>query len=379
MERHRHARINLGSAVRVNDARHTKKYSWLAPGSQTHILVVERTHLAMKKTCLFAGALACLLTAGCSQQPDSAPGNGATGKVKIGFLVKQPDEPWFQNEWKFAQQAADEKGFDLIKIGAADGSKVLAGLDNLGAQGAQGVIICAPDVRLGPAIVEKAKQYNMKVYAVDDQLLGPDGKPLDVPYMGISAYDIGKMVGKTLADEMKKRGWNVAEVGACAATFPELETGRRRISGATDALKEAGFPESQVYTSPNKTGDVPGAFSAANIILAQHSNIKKWLVFSTNDEGVLGSVRAMENRGIPAKDTIGVGIGGSTAKVDFEKTEPTGVFASVLINPREHGYTTSLQMYEWITTGKEPPKVTFTTGVLIHRDNYKQIMAEQGL
>ena len=23
--------------------------------------------------------------------------------VKIGFLVKQPEEPWFQDEWKFAE------------------------------------------------------------------------------------------------------------------------------------------------------------------------------------------------------------------------------------------------------------------------------------
>ena len=26
--------------------------------------------------------------------------------LKIGFLVKQPEEPWFQDEWKFADQAA---------------------------------------------------------------------------------------------------------------------------------------------------------------------------------------------------------------------------------------------------------------------------------
>ena len=28
------------------------------------------------------------------------------GAIKIGFLVKQPEEPWFQLEWKFADQAA---------------------------------------------------------------------------------------------------------------------------------------------------------------------------------------------------------------------------------------------------------------------------------
>ncbi len=44
--------------------------------------------------------------------------------VKIGFIVKQPEEPWFQDEWKFADEAAREKGFTLVKIGAQDGEKV---------------------------------------------------------------------------------------------------------------------------------------------------------------------------------------------------------------------------------------------------------------
>jgi L-arabinose transport system substrate-binding protein len=42
----------------------------------------------------------------------------AADPVKIGFLVKQPEEPWFQDEWKFAEIAAKEKGFTLVKIGA---------------------------------------------------------------------------------------------------------------------------------------------------------------------------------------------------------------------------------------------------------------------
>ncbi|KAB7549466.1 hypothetical protein ET532_024435, partial [Verminephrobacter sp. Larva24] len=41
----------------------------------------------------------------------------AADEPKIGFLVKQAEEPWFQDEWKFAEQAAREKGFKLIKIG----------------------------------------------------------------------------------------------------------------------------------------------------------------------------------------------------------------------------------------------------------------------
>lgn len=62
----------------------------------------------------------------------------AAEEVKIGFLVKQPEEPWFQDEWKFADQVAKEKGFKLVKIGVPSGGEVLTAIDNLGAQHAQG-------------------------------------------------------------------------------------------------------------------------------------------------------------------------------------------------------------------------------------------------
>ncbi|HEY3412515.1 MAG TPA: arabinose ABC transporter substrate-binding protein [Armatimonadota bacterium] len=330
--------------------------------------------------CAAFAAFGTLLGTGCNK---TKSGNGSTAasgeKIKIGFMVKQPEEPWFQNEVKFAQQAADKDGFELIAIPGTSGQNVLIGIDNLGSKGVKGLVICAPDVTMGTAILKNAAKFNMKVFAVDDQLLGADGKPLDIPYMGISAYDIGKMVGKTLADEMKKRGWTAADTAACAMTVPELETARKRIQGAEDSLKEAGFPMDRVFDKPNKTSDTSGSFAAANIVLGQHSDVKHWLVFSSNDEGVMGAVRAMENRGFTANDVVGVGIGGSTAKADFDKPKPTGLYASVLIRPRLHGYNTSDLMYQWIKNGKEPPKVTLTNGTLITRDNYKKVMAAEGL
>src|SRR6202034_3361732 len=93
----------------------------------------------------------------------NAPVVQAADSVKIGFVVKQPEEPWFQDEWKFADQAAKEKGFTLVKIGAVDGEKALAAIDNLGAQGAQGFIICTPDVKLGPAIAARSAANNLKL------------------------------------------------------------------------------------------------------------------------------------------------------------------------------------------------------------------------
>ena len=109
----------------------------------------------------------------------------APPRVKIGFLVKMPEESWFQREWQFAERAGHDLGFDVVKMGVTDGQKVLDALGILAAQGAQGFVICSPDVRLGPAIAAQAKAKNMKFLAVDDQLLGVNQKPM-VPYFGIA-------------------------------------------------------------------------------------------------------------------------------------------------------------------------------------------------
>src|SRR5688572_12494420 len=146
----------------------------------------------LRRFAAFAVIGAIAAGAGCSKSPDSSRSGGA-GAIKIGFYVKQPEEPWFQLEWKFAEQAAKELGFTLVKTGGNDGEKALAAIDTFAAGGAQGFVICTPDTKLGPAIVNKAKAANLKVISVDDRFLGPDGQPMkNVHYLGISARKIGE-------------------------------------------------------------------------------------------------------------------------------------------------------------------------------------------
>lgn len=327
---------------------------------------------------VLAVSAACVVC-GCSSK-ESAPGSpAAPEKIRIGFLVKMPEEPWFQHEWRFARKAAEQYGFELETIGATDGEKVLSAIDTLAAKKAQGFVICTPDVRLGPAIMAKAKAHGMKVFSVDDQFKGADGQFMDVPYMGISARDIGRKVGAALYEEFQKRGWPLEETAACAVTFEELDTAKERTDGAMEALTGAGFPKEKIFTVPEKTSDTEGSFNAANILLTQHPEVKRWLVFSMNDEGVMGAVRAMEGRGFNADTLIGIGIGGSTCRVEFEKPTPSGFFATCLISPLRHGFETTELLYKWIKDGVEPPKDTRTAGFIITRENYKQVMTEQGL
>lgn len=301
-------------------------------------------------------------------------------KITLGYLVKQPDEPWFQYEWQGAERAAAQYQFRLIKLGVTDGEKMDAALDNLAAQGAQGFVVCAPDVRLGPAVAFKATQNNLKFITVDDQFVSADQKLMtDVTYLGMSARTIGEQAGVALYEEMTKRGWPMDETALCAVTFEELDTARTRTDGAIARLVAAGFPAARVFKAAQKTTDVPGSFDAVNVLLTQHPEAKHWLICGMNDTAVLGAVRAMEGRGFAARDIIGVGINGTDCIDELRKREPTGFFGSIFVSARDEGFRTTEMLYHWVKSGVVPPPDTRTSGVLITRANFEEILRRDGI
>lgn len=308
-------------------------------------------------------------------------GASAQSKPKIGFLVKMPEEPWFQIEWQGAEKSGKDLGFDVIKIGVPDGEKVLAAIDNLAAQGAKGFVICTPDTKLGPAIMAKAKSQNLKVMSVDDQFVKADGTPMvEVPHLGMSGGKIGEQVGQAIAAEMKKRGWKAEETGGIAISSNELATAKERVQGAIAALTKAGFAAKQIWDAPQRTTDVEGGFNAANPVLTNHPEIKNWVVFALNDGSVIGGVRALEGRGFKADKIIGVGIAGQSQALDeFKKATPTGFYGSIFVAAFFHGSETSRLMYNWITKGTVPPANTATGGILITRENYVKVYTDNGV
>ena len=59
-------------------------------------------------------------------------------EVKIGFIVKKPEQAWFINEQEAATEVGEELGFEVVRLGGEDGQEVLSAIDNLYSQGAEG-------------------------------------------------------------------------------------------------------------------------------------------------------------------------------------------------------------------------------------------------
>ncbi|WP_203140924.1 arabinose ABC transporter substrate-binding protein [Marinobacter mangrovi] len=307
--------------------------------------------------------------------------HAAQEDTTIGFIVKKPEQAWFINEQSAATELGKKDGFEVVKLSGVDGQEVLSAIDNLHSQGAQGFVICPPDVRLGPVIKRRAEQYDMKVVTVDDRFVNSDGEPMkDVPHLGMSGYKIGQQVGNTIAKQIKARGWDMDDVAALRISNYELPTAKERTDGATDALMDAGFKKDNIFDAPQQNTDTSSAFAAASPVFSKQSKYKHWVIYALNEESVLGGVRASEQYGLTADDVIGVGINGSGAAfAEFSREKPTGFYGTIAVSSTMHGRQSAKNLYNWITEGEKPPANTQTTGKLMTRDNWQQVRDELGL
>ncbi|OON99628.1 MAG: sugar ABC transporter substrate-binding protein [Epulopiscium sp. Nele67-Bin004] len=323
-----------------------------------------------RKIALFAMLITGLVS--CAQNDD---------KVKIGFLVKQAEEPWFQTEWAFADKAGEELGFEVVKIAIPDSEKTLSAIDTLASQGVKGFMIVTPDTRLGPAIMAKANANGQKVITVDDRFLDANNNPMqEVPFLGMDAYAMGDLQGKATLDEAANRGWNLNDVTVLLISFDELDTSVERNNGALDVLKAAGVKDSQIVKVAQKWSDTPSALEAALPGLASVPNAEKFFIIGFNDNTAIGGVRATENFNIPAENVIAIGINGTDVVDEFQKDTVSGLHGSMLLSPDLHGYETAKMMYAWLTEDQAPPLYTpVRTATLITRDNYESELKNKGM
>ena len=110
-------------------------------------------------------------------------------------------------------------------------------------------------------------------------------------------------------------------------------------------------------------------------LMARHTSTPPLL------SGIASSaVRALEGRGLKPENIIGIGVDGTAQAVgELKKKEITGFVGTVVLQPKLHGYAPCVAMYQWITEGAQPPKLTTTSGVLVDRSNYAAKMQELGL
>jgi L-arabinose transport system substrate-binding protein len=112
-------------------------------------------------------------------------------------------------------------------------------------------------------------------------------------------------------------------------------------------------------------------------VITANPDVTHWLLFSCNDDGVLGAWRALQNAGVPATNVIGVGINGQLAAEEFKKGEPSGLRASLMAQAKSHGGTAIQEIHDFLTNGTAIPEITFIPAAVMTPENWQELTGQK--
>jgi L-arabinose transport system substrate-binding protein len=309
--------------------------------------------------------LTALLLAGAAAAPAFAD------EVKLGYINKMGEHPWFVAEVGGAKAAATEAG---VKLSTQDvqfnADLTLTTFDTMVGDGVKGIAIVVPDKALGPVVAEKAAKANIKLIAVDDDIYARDKSM--VPYIGMDAMSIGRQVGAEEAKIYKSLGWaDKKDVKLASVEDRKADTCMQRTKGAEAAFLEAvpTFDKANIVRIPYDN-TMNSAIDAVTTTLTANPGAEHWIFYSCNDDGVLGSVRATENAGMKPDQVIGVGIDGSRACDAFGSGAATGFRGTMWIDSGKEGATAVKLLVASIKDNTPLPAKTYVSPDLINADNF---------
>src|ERR1700733_8658736 len=266
--------------------------------------------------------------------------------VKMGYINKMGEHPWFVSEVAGAKAEAGKLGVNLMTQDVQfDANLALTTFDTMVGDGVTAI-------------------------AVDDDIVTSDKKM--VPYVGMNAETIGRQVGAELAKLYKAQGWDkFSDVRIGSIEDQKADTCMRRNRGAEAAFLEAApsFDKSNIVRIPYDN-HMESAVTAVTTTLTAHPEAKHWIFYSCNDDGVLGGVRATENQGFAPTDVIGIGIDGSRACDAFGSGRPTGFRGTMYIDSAKEGAQAIELLYASVKNDTALPGTTYVNADLITADTF---------
>ena len=308
----------------------------------------------------------------------AASGSSGAKVTSIAAIDKHGDNPYFIRQEVGVKRLAKKLHFKaIVQDVGFDANKMLSTLDTVIAAHVQGVITTVPDQKIGPAVIAKARKARIPIVATNDPI--KDSKGHFAPFVGFNARSFGMQVGDAMANlyDKAKTGWGSEVVKIASIEQNSLSVCKDRTDGAADAFlkreKSLGRDDIVHIAYDNSQSNATTVMSTT---ITAHPEVKHWLIWSCNDDGVVGAVRALENANFETSADIGVGLGGNRTCEEFAKPQVTSYAATIYVDAAVVGQTAAQELYDNISKGKKIPQNTFLPGSSVNRANYHRIMAE---
>ena len=139
-----------------------------------------------------------------SNDKDTTPDTGSSGKVDVGIVLPTKDEPrWVQDETRFIEALKDTEYSVEILFSQGLSAKEKENVESLITKGIKVLIICPHDGDGAAAAAEAARKEGVKVISYDRLITGTDA--IDY-YVTFDSVSVGKAQGQYLIDNASGEG-----------------------------------------------------------------------------------------------------------------------------------------------------------------------------
>jgi ribose transport system substrate-binding protein len=314
-------------------------------------------------------AILAVMLAACGQAAPTVAPEAAAGPMKIGMANFSQCCPYFigMNN-AVVEEAKAYSNVTIISTDAnGDAAKFQADIEDLIAQGIDGIIISGAWLEEAPAALDALAAEGIPTVLVDRQF-GAGSKSAYTSYIGPDNFTIGVQDGQYISDRLGGEGVVVQLRGGPA----DNSIGLNRSNGMLSVVQT--FPGITVVTAPDFGGwSADGGIALMEDLLA--SNPKIDAVFCENDSMCLGAQTAIADAG-RADEMFLVGVDGETAALEAI-INGTNYAATGLNNSDQIGRAAFNRLMS-ILGGGAPEKDTYLPSPLITKDNVMRYYNPEG-
>jgi ABC-type sugar transport system substrate-binding protein len=304
--------------------------------------------------------LAVLVVAGCTQ---TAPTEEETAQknIRLGMVNFSLCCPYFIGmSQAVEEEAAVYPNIELLITDAdGDAEKLTSDVEDVLAQGVDGIIVSGAWLEAAPAALDAIENAGVPVVMVDRLLKGNENY---TSWVGPDNYAIGVGDGQYIVDRLGGQGVVVVLRGGPA----DNSIGLDRTNGMLSVVEETGI---QVEKAPDFGGwSSDGGFTLMEDMLARFDKIDA--VFCENDSMCLGAQKAIADAG-RSDEMFLVGVDGEKAALENIMTEGSNYEATGLNNSDQIGRAAFHRIMA-ILAGADAPQKTVLPSPIITGENVQR-------
>jgi ribose transport system substrate-binding protein len=318
-----------------------------------------------------AAAATSLLLTGCGSTEGSSGGASQAAEkkdvknLKIGFLQRQLDAPYYKAMEVEAQKAAKDQGFELL-FQNANGDPVTQ-LNQAQTMVSQGV-----DALIVNAISPNTQKQQLQQIAGNIPVIFVD---TGIPDVGVAAvtsdnYEIGKLSGALTAKRFKQG--QTIDVAVLNGGANDEIVGPKRKQGFLDGLKEAGV-DYNVVGEASAVYAQDKAVPATESLLSAHPNVD--LILGLNDAMSLGALTVLQDQKNTKTLVAASADGQKEALTEIQRGGCTGQYVSTGLNSpslaTDRGFEIAVALASGQKSAGDFKKEEFTKAAGIDCNNVK--------